>query len=653
MALSPEEFAKLKAKLGGTTAPSTASATPPVAPAAPAQPVDTMNPVQRYGTNVVTNYMDAGKDIVDVVNKGADRLAQPTDYSMKDLAGRVKSVAKTGLNTAGAFAGALFSPLTNAVAPVLRATGADKPISAAVGAVTDTEPVKASIEFYKTLDPEVQKGLASMFNIATAVTGQKALSFGSTVAPGVIDTAKAVGSKVAQTASRVADSTMDVARQVPSTAKNLAVGVKDITKMTAGGASRIPSHIATNVAEKQAVQATIAKLPTNLAKRAVQDGVDLPDVKYLYSIPKSQVTPEMKQLVETAKKFAVTKTGTNPIEIVGKPIVAKIKQLTSEQGRVGQKLGEISKTLGVVTKQEVEPVVFKSLKGVRGLEGLTVDKNGLLNFKNTVLTTAETATDRKAIQSIFSQATKWGNGEAKHKLRQELFEVLGGKKKALVGMTGTQENAYNAIRQGLSDVLDAKNPAYKATNLEYAKIARPIQDIKKFMKSTGFDDDLQELSAGQLAQRLTSNSGSKVQITQILRNLDNATKGKGGVATSAENMQNLYNVLNKYYPIEGATTFQGRITAGVENAKGVTDFLTKAVGEVAGKSEAVRTKALEDALGEIFGQASATAKNQTMAATKASQGATAQSIKNSISPTIQPDITTLSPEVQRILKMRQ
>lgn len=204
-------------KLGlGSTTPST-SAVPPS---------DTMNPIQRYGTNVVTDYVNAGKDIVDVVNKGATEYANPN----ASVVGRMKTLGKTGLNTVGAFAGALFSPLTNAVAPVLKATGADKPIGAAVGAVAATEPVRASIEFYKTLDPETQKGLASMFNIATAVTGQKALSYGSTVAPAVVDTVKGLGKSALGSVDDIASGSKVLAAKVLPTSEGIMQRVARIPK---------------------------------------------------------------------------------------------------------------------------------------------------------------------------------------------------------------------------------------------------------------------------------------------------------------------------------------------------------------------------------------------------------------------------------------
>lgn len=383
------------------------------------------------------------------------------------------------------------------------------------------------------------------------------------------------------------------------TAKTAVGGVTDIARMTAEGASRIPSRIATNVAEQKAVRATIESLPSKVAKQAAQDGVDVADVKYLYDIPSTEKAP-LKELYKAVKDFDSGVSKTDPIEVIGKPIIERIKTLESEAGKVGQKLSETAKTLGVVTSKELETPIFETLKKVRGLDGLKV-KNGVLNFKDTVLTTAETASDRKAIQSIYSQAIKGGNGQAKHKLRQELFEILGGKKKSLTTLTDTQEKAYQAIRQGLSDVLDTKNSSYKALNTEYAKISEPLSDMRKYMKNVaGADEDILNMSAGLLARRLTSMAKSNPEIRNVLRKMDEVTKIKGGTTVSVENLQDFYNVLDKYYDIAGKTGFKEQVKTGIEGSKGIKDFISQSAGQIMSKTDAVKRKAIENTLDEVL-----------------------------------------------------
>lgn len=160
-----------KTFLGGKTAQTT-------------QPVEAQKD-PNYLERVGGDFMKAGQGIVDTVQKGAETLSNP----QATIVDKAKQLASTGIQTAGQFAGALFSPVTEAVKPALEATGLDKPVGEAVKSVTDTAPVQAAIEYYKTLDPETQKNLEALYNIGTAVAGQKALNFGSSVAPAAIDVA--------------------------------------------------------------------------------------------------------------------------------------------------------------------------------------------------------------------------------------------------------------------------------------------------------------------------------------------------------------------------------------------------------------------------------------------------------------------------------
>jgi len=285
---------------------------------------------------------------------------------------------------------------------------------------------------------------------------------------------------------------------------------------------------------------------------------------------------------------------------VGKPIVQRIKTLESKSAEVGAKLGKAADNLGLVTQPELFDPVLNGLKRVRGLEGLSIDSKGVLDFRNTVLASAETAGDRKAIQSIFTQAIKGGSGKSKHLLRQELFEVLGGKKKALTAITDTQSKAYQAIRQALSDVLDGKSAGYKALNKEYATLQGPIRDMKKLLKLPGeTDEDLVNMSAGLLARRLTSMAPSNPQIRGILRALDQVTKTKGLTTTSVETLQDFYNILDKYYNITGKTGFQGQTKAAID-ASSIKGIVAGVVKKSVGQSDAVRRKAVEDVLNEVF-----------------------------------------------------
>ena len=489
------------------------------------------------------------------------------------------------LNLGAGIIESAFSPLTAATQPVIEPT-----VGRAINFVADKISDIPAVQKFATskageFTSRRAEDVSNAALIAGTIGGSKTLTGQVKKIPGavtnVVDDLKTTG-------------------QMPSIEKATQT-VKQTVSPFIEEAKRIPNRLKTNIAQKQAVQETINKLPSKVAREAAQDGLDIGDIKTLYSIAKNQKAP-LKKLATVVKDFAEGKTKTNPIEVVGKPIVNRLKELEKARVNVGAKLGEVAENLGVVTKEELLPTVFQRLRKVPGLEGLGIDNNGLLNFRNTVLATAETVADRNAIQRIFNSATKWGQGKNKHLLRQELFESLGGKKRASLKLTATQEKAYEAIRQGLSDVLETKNVGYKNLSNQYRKIITPLKQMRKMMKVAGEADDVLDMSAGLLARRLTSLAQSNPQIKAILNAMDNATKKAGKTRLSVESLQDFYNVLEKYYPgIVQKTGFQGQITRGVEQAtSGPLNYIGEQIKGLAGETPAVRQKALERILDEIF-----------------------------------------------------
>lgn len=484
-----------------------------------------------------------------------------------------------------------FSPLTAAVEPVVRPT-----IGRAVNYTADKISNVSGVQRFADSEAgrKIFKGVEDISNlntIASAVVGPKTGQVGATKFGGAIKTsANAARTEISNAVSKGGI-------KLPSAL----AGLKNAGGMITESAQRIPSRISTNVATKQVARQAVQALPTRIAKEAARDGLDVADVKALYNIPVSQ-KGSLSKMATVVKDFAAGKTKTNPIEVVGKPIINRLKQLDSARVKIGSKLSSIADDLGIVTTRELFPTVFQKLRKVPGLEGLMVDNKGLLNFKNTVLASLETGADRKAIQSIFSQAVKWGSGKNKHLLRQELFEALGGKKKSLTNLTATQERAYESIRSALSDVLDIKNPAYKAANNQYRQVIAPLQAMRKVLRVAGEDADIMDLSAGLLARRITSAAASNPQIRSILRAMDRATEVPGKTMLSVEALQDFYNLLEKYYDIAPKTGFQSQVTQGIEKAVGgPLSYLAEQAKGLAGQTPAVRQAALERVLKEVFG----------------------------------------------------
>lgn len=482
------------------------------------------------------------------------------------------------------------SPLTAAAQPVIEPT-IGKGIEFIANKISDLPSVqKFAVSDRGEFASRLAEDLVNVGIIASAAPAGTGASRAATTATRAAEeaarrialTARSTGQKIGQTATKVGES----------------IGSSPLVQE----AKRIPSRIGTNIAERQAIQQSIDQLPTQVARQAAQDGLDVVDVQTLYNLPKSQ-TATLKELATVVKDFSEGKTKTNPIEVVGRPIVARIKELEAERTRVGKQLGEASNNLGEVTTEELVPAIIQPLQKVSGLQGLKLTPRGNLDFSDTVIASSLSNSDQVAIQEIFNEAVKAGTGKSKHLLRQELFEILGGKKKALTNLTDTQERAYNAIRQGLSDILENKNNSYKTLSNEYRKIIQPLQDIRSYMKKVvGADEDILDMSAGLLARRITSAAKSNPEIRNVLNAMDAATAEAGTTRLSIEALQDFYNILEKYYDIAPKTGFQAQVRRGVEDAgtSGLFNYVAKTFTGFAGETPAVRRQALEKILKEIF-----------------------------------------------------
>jgi hypothetical protein len=460
------------------------------------------------------------------------------------------------------------------------------------------------LQEYLRKNPQADKVVTELAQIAQS-TSETA---GNVVA---IQGGIATGKNIVGGAKQGVDTTVKLAQKGTELAKTgfdatkgFVAGARDVIKPIIQEAKTLPGKAKANIAQTRATEATIKSLKP-AGQTAVRSGVELADVKSLYSFPKSLAT-KLKGLAESVKKFASGKSNVDPSEIVGKPIMQGFNKAQSKANTIGSKIGKVADTLPKVTTAQVAPKVISSLKKVRGLEGLKVSSKGVLDFKNTTLATAGTRADRITIQKIFNDAIKAGSGKSKHLLRQELFEILGGKKKSGLALTGTQEKAFEAVRKGLADTLDEFNTTYKALSMEYAKALSPINSLKKILKASGLDDDLANMKAGTLARRLTSNSLSKADVKQILRDLDKVIGTASKTGLSAEKLQDFYNILDKYYDISGRTGFQGQVTAGVSKAleKGglskAVDIVEGQVARVFGETDIVKQKALEEILKDIL-----------------------------------------------------
>lgn len=541
-----------------------------------------------------------GKDVTDKVLSAPNRPKQEPGFferlkqdvqkagtGISEAGQRYEAGQQSGLETLAQGAGSVIGGITSAVSEVPIVHEAIGALGSGINAIVSTIPQEKRqqvVDMYNSLSPREKANIEAILNIASVVPAVKG------------------GELIGKAAITGAEKGIDLGKASLEATGAAMKATKEAVAPITESATNIGSRIKTNVGAKRAEMKTISELPTETARNAVRNGIEIQDINSLYSIPKEQQNM-ISGLLDVAKNYSAGLTKQDPIEIVGKPIVSRIKELETKRQQVGAQLGEVAKNLGVVTKPELENGVFSALKKVNGLDGITV-KNGKLDFSNTTLLGKENLADRKALQEAYTQATTWGNGYKAHLYRQSLFETLGGKKASGQMLTDTQEKGLEAIRSGLSNVLETKNPKYKTLSNEYRKIVQPMSQLRKMMKTIDptASEDILNLQAGLLARRLTSNAPSNPQLRAILQQIDQATKTPGKTRLSTETLMDAYNMINKYYDIAPKTGFQGGVKTGVEQAlgKSIPDVIGSMYKSTAGASTEVRQKAFEDALKEAF-----------------------------------------------------
>lgn len=383
-------------------------------------------------------------------------------------------------------------------------------------------------------------------------------------------------------------------------ALNVARGVRDLATAVAPSLRNIPSNIATNVADKVAVQNSIKALP-KVAQDAANRGVAIEDAKFVANISPNLKAPA-KKLFNAARTATTDAEKIKVQEAVGAPIIKSLRTAQSKADAIGAKLQEESKKLTNIKREDAVNAVVARLKKVPGLQNIEVSDylKGNLSFNKTTLSKELNPAAQAEIQTLFRKAVKTTDGESKHLLRQEIFEMLGGKKSSQAPLTATHEQALEAIRNGLFDVLGSQSKTYKKLATNYAKTINPVLTLRRILKADNVAEDLLEMKAGALARRLTSNAPSRAEIQTALSELDKLVPRKSRI--SVAELQNLYNIMDNYFGLSPSTSLRGEVAKGVGSASDVGSALYTGAKNLTGETPAVRRKALEDLLDNVLGK---------------------------------------------------
>lgn len=564
------------------------------------------------------------ESFLDKVGAEAGRINSRFQQNKIDAEVRQARGQQTGLETAAQTFGeaaragvsTVLSPLTVGVGEVLNATGITK------GIEERTKATQAYIAQQKALNPNYDPTTDIKLNPINAgqVQGMKDigmpeytpserekanLGIATNLGGAAIDVAGAlegIGALRAVTGA-AASGISSGARQTASAIANAPIvsGTGEVLRSAGRTLKTIPENIATNVGEMQAKEAVIKSFPSTAGQNAIRKGVDIADATTLQNAIK---TPEAKTLIQTIKNYAAGDKSVSPFEVIGKPIVNRLKTLDTQVKGLATQLDSVAQDLKGVSVSDASKIQDSVMEGLNKLQ-ISI-KNGGLDFTGSSL--EGIGGSGKIIDNVFKRLQTAEDAFDLHNLKKYIdANVSFGKR--VEGLDAGAERLLKTWRKAIDDTLDTQFVDYNKINTELAKRISPLEDLKSLLKNAdGLDTDLLSEKAGILARRITSAAASNPEIKQVLRNLDQFTSTSGKTLGKIENLQDLYNILNKYYDIAPKTGFQNLVKEGVSFPSGILDQVTGAVKDFAGTTNAVRQKALEDYISELLSKTSKTKK---------------------------------------------
>lgn len=356
------------------------------------------------------------------------------------------------------------------------------------------------------------------------------------------------------------------------------------------GSSKIPS-----------IATTEGQAASNAVEKAVSSGVEYRDAALFVRSTPAEIEVGDKILKSSKKYNSDFQAADDPYLIGGNEFRKRVDPLLEIQNKVGKELSAVASALpegsistaGVNTRE----AVISRMKKVKGLDGLSIDDDGQLNFSRTSMKGHRSESMRKELQKDFDEITNEG-ASGIHNKRQELYDEVS---KVDYEKQGAREKALNAMRQGGADILEKVSPQYKQLNKEYATTSEIVDDLKRYLKlPEDAAKNTLDLEASLLVRRLTSNAQSNPKIRHLLSEMEGKL-GEHGITfdTRMDTVQEMLNAATRYYPnIKRGTSLAGQVEAGTMHIptsksqiiQGGIEKLTKPFAN----TEVVRQQRLED-----------------------------------------------------------
>jgi hypothetical protein len=440
----------------------------------------------------------------DIGNRQTESIQKSAELYKSGQQGALSTVGQT-LGASVKAAGESFAlPINEAVNKALSFVGEYAPENIKQAATElaqkGIELSKPSIEAYNTLPESERANIKAIGDLISGVTnlavGVGAVKGIGNVAVGAAETLPKAGQAIASGAKTVIESP-------------IVSGTGEVLTSAGRKLKTIPENIATNVGEMQAKEAAIKAIPSVTGQNAVRKGIDVADVTTLQEAIKA---PEAKKLFDTIKNFASGDTTVSPFEVIGKPVVNRLKTLDTEIKSLATKLDTAAQNLKGQAVKDLTNIQSSVLEGLDKMQIKIAD--GGLDFVGSSL--EGIGNSGKILENVYKRIEKAKDAFDFHNLKKYIdANVSYGKR--VEGLDAGAERFLKTLRKSIDDTLDGQFVDYNNINSELAKRISPLEDLKGILKNAdGLDADLLSQKAGIIARRITSAAASNPEIKQDL-----------------------------------------------------------------------------------------------------------------------------------------
>jgi len=271
----------------------------------------------------------------------------------------------------------------------------------------------------------------------------------------------------------------------------------------------------------------------------------------------------MATIAEKAKQDAIFGSTNRPADVAGDSLAQRIKTIRSVNREAGQQLDGVAKSL----RGQKGDLTTPSDNFAKNLNEMGVQENGdgSLNFIGSDIEGIAGA--EKILKQVASRVRKLDADDAydMHRLKRYIDEqVTYGK--STEGLSGKAERTLKSLRADIDASLDAQFPEYNRVNTQYADT---IGALDAFQDAAGTKVNLfgenSEKALGTVSRRLLSNTQSRVNLIDSIKNIDDVAKKYGTTFDDDIMTQVLFaDELDKVFGAAARTSLQGDVGKGVK-----------------------------------------------------------------------------------------